>query len=214
MSTANQSANASGSRSRPQARRRAHDDAAYFGPPATGTKRAAQDRPDGEPRIKRKRVDPSSRRTERAPAAAPTASSGPPDEASSRSLIDMKALPDHVLYRYLSHFNLLPDIHPSPLLPDDPPSPHFLYSSGRNTSRALSPTVQPTPANRPRRDPKEQTRRRSSRLLEEALSRPPIMSDVADVHVVLAEIAERHLEGLPSNEIDILASFMVKTKCE
>jgi len=219
MSTANQSANTSGSRSRPQARKRAHDDAAYFGPPAPTTKRIAQERPDGEPRVKRKRVDPSStaasRRADRAAAAASAAAAAAaPEESSTRSLIDLKALPDPVLYRYLSHFNLLPDIHPSPLLPDDPPSPHFLYGTGRNNSRALSPTVLPTPANRPRRDPKEQSRRRSSRLLEEALSRPPIMSDVADVHVVLAEMAERHLEGLSINEIDTLASFMVKTKCE
>lgn len=50
---------ASGSRSRPQARKKVSDDAAYFGPPAgvvVGAKRAAPDR-DGEPRAKRKRVD-------------------------------------------------------------------------------------------------------------------------------------------------------------
>lgn len=47
-----------GSRSRPQARKKPNDDAAYFGPPPTvGTKRHAVEKVDGEPRVKRKRVD-------------------------------------------------------------------------------------------------------------------------------------------------------------
>jgi hypothetical protein len=82
------------------------------------------------------------------------------------------------------------------------------------SSRALSPLVIPTPANRPRRDPKDQSRRRSSRLLEENETRTPIMSDVADVHTLLATLAERHFQDYVVNEIDTLASFMVKTKCE
>lgn len=48
---------ASGSRSRPQARKKPNDDAAYFGPP-TASKRQAVDRAEGEPRVKRKRVEP------------------------------------------------------------------------------------------------------------------------------------------------------------
>lgn len=48
---------ASGSRSRPQARKKPSDDAAYFGPPAA-SKRQAVDRAEGEPRVKRKRVEP------------------------------------------------------------------------------------------------------------------------------------------------------------
>jgi hypothetical protein len=65
----------SGSRSRPQARKKANDDAAYFGPlGGAGTKRHAGEKADGEPRVKRKRVDASgvnmnvstgSRRTEK-----------------------------------------------------------------------------------------------------------------------------------------------------
>ena len=47
----------SGSRSRPQARKKPNDDAAYFGPP-TASKRHAVDRAEGEPRVKRKRVEP------------------------------------------------------------------------------------------------------------------------------------------------------------
>lgn len=54
-----------GSRSRPQARKKPNDDAAYFGPPpggvavglTVGAKRHASDRADGEPRVKRKRLD-------------------------------------------------------------------------------------------------------------------------------------------------------------
>lgn len=45
----------SGSRSRPQARKKPNDDAAYFG--AAGMKRQAVDRAEGEPRSKRKRVE-------------------------------------------------------------------------------------------------------------------------------------------------------------
>lgn len=49
---------ATGSRSRPQARKKVNDDAPYFGPPAgVGTKRHAIDKAEGEPRVKRKRVD-------------------------------------------------------------------------------------------------------------------------------------------------------------
>jgi hypothetical protein len=47
-----------GSRSRPQARKKVNDDAAYFGPPtAVGVKRHATDKAEGEPRVKRKKVD-------------------------------------------------------------------------------------------------------------------------------------------------------------
>lgn len=51
-----------GSRSRTQARKKVNDDATYSGPPSTtggGAKRHATDKPDGEPRVKRKRVEPS-----------------------------------------------------------------------------------------------------------------------------------------------------------
>lgn len=57
----------SGSRSRPQARKKPNDDASYFGPAlgssgAAGTKRQAADKVEGEPRGKRKRVEPVARR--------------------------------------------------------------------------------------------------------------------------------------------------------
>ena len=118
------------------------------------------------------------------------------------------------LHRYISHFNLIPLINPSHLTLADQPTPAFLLEPMARNARALSPLVIPTPANRPRRDPKDQSRRRSSRLLEENEARTPIMSDVADVHTLLATLAERHFQDYVVNEIDTLASFMVKTKCE
>lgn len=54
----------SSSRSRTQARKRISDDAAYLGPPTSiagpsGTKRHAAEKAEGEPRVKRKRVETS-----------------------------------------------------------------------------------------------------------------------------------------------------------
>ncbi|KAH7926197.1 hypothetical protein BV22DRAFT_1063441 [Leucogyrophana mollusca] len=198
----------SGSRSRPQARKKPNDDAAYFGPPAAGAKRQAADRAEGEPRVKRKRVDVSTN-------AARKAEKLPMDlEDKYSQQIEFKNMPTTALYRYLSHFNLIPMIHPSPLSAADPPAPSYLLDPFRYGSRGISPVVMTTPANRPRRDPKEQSRRRSSRLLEESQGRTPILADVAEVHAVLAEMAERHFLDHMVNEIDTLASFMVKTKCE
>ncbi|KAJ7102519.1 hypothetical protein B0H15DRAFT_898835 [Mycena belliarum] len=196
---------ATGSRSRPQARKKANDDAAYFGPPssAAGAKRHAAEKADGEPRTKRKRVDavlaPAHRR----------------DDADARvSLVEFIKMPTPVLYRYLTQFDLVPAVYPSPLLASDPPAPLALESSAaRQASRAPSPPAA-TPANRPRRESKEQTtRRRSSRLVEEeAGTRPPILADMDELHGVLAGMAERHFRDLASisgrDEVDTLATFM------
>ncbi|KAH7884012.1 hypothetical protein F5I97DRAFT_1633940 [Phlebopus sp. FC_14] len=195
---------ASGSRSRPQARKKPNDDAAYFGPPSTATKRLAVDRADGEPRVKRKRVESTARNMDK-PAA---------DAEEDRSCIDFKGIPTTTLHRYISHFSIIPVIHPSPLTAADPPAPSFLLEPARHSSRGLSPLVVPTPANRPRREPKDQSRRRSSRLLEENEVRTPILADVAEVHTILANIAEKHFQEDMVNEIDTLAAFMVKTKSE
>ena len=51
-----------GSRSRTQSRKKVNDDAAYFGPPASNVsmssaKRQAPDKAEGEPKVKRKRVE-------------------------------------------------------------------------------------------------------------------------------------------------------------
>ncbi|KAG6857667.1 hypothetical protein H0H87_010236 [Tephrocybe sp. NHM501043] len=62
MSVSAPQVSASGSRSRPQARKKPNDDASYFAPVASGSgagaKRHAMDKADGEPRGKRKRIDP------------------------------------------------------------------------------------------------------------------------------------------------------------
>ena len=98
---------------------------------------------------------------------------------------------------------------------DDPPPPSILLDPTRQTSRGLTPLAIHTPGHRPRRDPKDQSRRRSSRLLEENESRTPVLADIAEVHTILAAIADKHFQQEhPVNEIDTLASFMVKTKCE
>ncbi|KAJ6569554.1 hypothetical protein B0H19DRAFT_1257181 [Mycena capillaripes] len=198
---------ATGSRSRPQARKKVNDDAAYFGPPLTGTgaKRHAADKVDGEPRVKRKRVDPA--------LAVAAANRRDLDSSETRvSLVEFIKMPTPVLYRYLTQFDLVPPVYPSPLLANDPPPPASLDNPMRQTSRAPSPPPT-TPANRPRRESKDQTRRRSSRLVEEETpTRPPILADLDELHGVLAGIAERHFRELASingrEEVDTLASFM------
>ncbi|KAJ7771934.1 hypothetical protein DFH07DRAFT_211506 [Mycena maculata] len=195
---------ATGSRSRPQARKKANDDAAYFGPPTTtGAKRHAADKVEGEPRVKRKRADP---------ALAVATSRRDMDPDSRVSLVEFIKMPTPVLYRYLTQFDLVPPVYPSPLLASDPPPPAALDNPLRQPSRAPSPPPA-TPANRPRRESKEQTRRRSSRLVEEEMStRPPILADLDELHSVLAGIAERHFRDMASingrEEVDTLASFM------
>ena len=118
----------------------------------------------------------------------------------------------HALHRYMTQFDIVPQIYPSPVLPDDPPAPLLLGGAGRTVSRAPSPTTSQTPANRPRRESRD-SHRRSSRLLEEDLPyRTPTLADVADLHGVLAKIVEKHFrESLSINgreEVDTLASFM------
>ncbi|KAF7340161.1 hypothetical protein MVEN_01934600 [Mycena venus] len=219
---------ATGSRSRPQARKKVNDDAAYFGPPiaSAGAKRHAADKADGEPRVKRKRVDANAL----AAAAAASNRSRDLDGDSRVSLVEFIKMPTPgafgavvvneldfergrtVLYRYLTQFDLVPSVYPSPLLANDPPPPMSLDNPARQGSRAPSPPAT-TPANRPRRESKDQTRRRSSRLVEEGTpSRPPILADLDELHDVLAGIAERHFRDLASingrEEVDTLASFM------
>lgn len=122
-------------------------------------------------------------------------------------------MPTTTLHRYLIQYNIVPRVFPSPLSPEDPPAPSYLADPERQTSRPPSPPPV-TPANRPRRDPKEaQIRRRSSRLLEEdPHSRVPILADIAEVHDVLASIVERHFREVISvssrDEVDTLAAFM------
>lgn len=122
-------------------------------------------------------------------------------------------MPMHVLQRYLIQFNIVPMVYPSPLSQDDPPAPSSLADPYRQPSGPPSPPAH-TPANRPRRETKEtQTRRRSSRLIdEEPRARAPILSDKVELHRVLASIVERHFRETTSingrEEVDMLAAFM------
>ena len=126
--------------------------------------------------------------------------------------VEFQKMPTQILYRYMAQFDIVPSVYPSPLSPEDPPAPPSLVDSQRQQSRPPSPIL--TPANRPRRDPKDsQGRRRSSRLLEEEIrNRTPILADVGEVHNILASIVGRHFKELTSingrEEVDTLAAFM------
>jgi len=219
----------SSSRSRTQARKKANDDAPYFGPPSSNAgpsslKRQAADKVDGEPRMKRKRTEPANS----------TMANGKKDpveseprkslvrvftsyvadnKADSHLQVEFQKMPTSMLHRYMVQFDIVPRMYPSPLSIEDPPAPSFLADPELQHARAPSPPAL-TPANRPRRDPKEsQTRRRSSRLLEEEpRTRVPILADVAELHNVLASIVEQHFREVTTingrEEVDTLAAFM------
>ncbi|KAL0945555.1 hypothetical protein HGRIS_014716 [Hohenbuehelia grisea] len=237
-----QAAGSSGSRSRPQARKKVADDAAYFAPGGhtsainssaaggpsggaggAGTKRHAAERAEGEPRVKRKRVDAGAAAAGSAVAnTAATRKEGDAYGEGKAILVDFGTLPSSVLYRYLTQFDLIPHIYPAPWTADDPPPPSALEHS-RHASRGPSPPPQNTPANRPRRDVplnhgllagSGEMRRRSLRLAEDE-GPPPraaIMADVLELQAVLAGVADRHFREQLSisgrEEVDTLASFM------
>ncbi|OCH88980.1 hypothetical protein OBBRIDRAFT_794719 [Obba rivulosa] len=230
-------------RSRPQnARKKANmggDDAAYHGPASTGsgvgTKRAAVDKADGEPRVKRKRIEPAGSGVGGS-AAANASSSAAVGSGDSRrleriegdrdgriSLIDFTTMSTAMLQQYLSHFDLVPEVDPSPLSADDPPPPSSLLRPRAHVHRHLStaspgpPNTLPiTPANRPRRDPAN--RRRSLRLVEDERGNVPavvpVLADVGEVHSALATLAQRHFREQPVREIDTIASFLCAVKAK
>ncbi|KAJ7071570.1 hypothetical protein C8F01DRAFT_1111083 [Mycena amicta] len=188
-------------RARPGGRKKVqHDDAAYFSA-ASGMKRQAAERAEGEPRTKRKRLVDNSA----------LAQAANRDDGRS-SLVEFVKMPTPVLYRYLAHFDLVPLVDPSPITALDPPPPASLDRQQQQHSRAPSP--QPSSANRQRH---HHTRRRSSRLLDDdSVGRPPIMADIDQLHNVLAAVAERHfaeLTGLSGREeVETLASFMCEVE--
>jgi hypothetical protein len=127
--------------------------------------------------------------------------------------MDFSTLPVDAVHRYLAQYDLIPAVHPSPLSAHDPPAPPSLLEPIGESSRGPSPPAVNTLANRPRREQREQNRRRSSRLLEEeGRVRTPVLADVAEVESVLAGIAQRHFEGQVVKELDNLASFMCAVK--
>ncbi|KAH9855850.1 hypothetical protein C2E23DRAFT_866478 [Lenzites betulinus] len=199
------------------------DDAAYHA--AAGTKRGAPDRADGDrERAKRKRLDAS------AASVGPQTHAGSSGNAGERedriSLIDFAALPTDALHRYLAHFDLIPDLDPSPLGVEDPGPPVSLLKPKshlpphghalRQTSTASpGPVPTGTAVNRARRDAGG-SRRRSSRLVEEdrVPAPSPVYGDIGEVDGMLAAIAERHFREQEVQEVDTLAAFMcaVQTK--
>ncbi|KAF8665164.1 hypothetical protein AX16_000629 [Volvariella volvacea WC 439] len=207
MSTPGPAAASTSSRSRPQARRKPNDDASYNGPPIAsgsgGTKRQAHDRVDGEPRVKRKRVEPP-------PVVAPSTSRRENDEGQKSSLVEFAKLPTSVLHAYLMSYDIVPLVYPSPLTANDPPPPSALDHPYRPPAPPSPPPLL-TPANRPRRDPTGASRRRSSRLMDDDpyRGRQPVLADIDHVHTILAGIVERHFREMNSvREVDTLASFM------
>ena len=127
--------------------------------------------------------------------------------------VEFKGMPTAMLYGYIAHFDLTPTVIPSPLSAEDPPPPFYLQDPNRYGSRAPTPLANVTPANRPRRESKEQSRRRSSRLLDDR-NRTPILTDVREFNQVLAAIAEKHFRETNVKEVDTLASFMCSIKAK
>lgn len=228
------------SRSRPQAaRKRAQplaDDAAYHGSTSVGgagTKRVAAERVEGEPRVKRKRVDASgiasgSANMSMASGASLSASANAArrdrmgsDGEGKLSLVDFSALPTSALHEYLVQYDLVPEIDPSPLTADDPPPPSSLLRPRIHARRHVStaspgPSLPVTPANRPRRD--LGSRRRSARLVEDDQmsdqSVIPILADLDELHTVLAKVAERHFREHTVKEVDALSTFMCAVRAK
>ncbi|EAU92932.1 hypothetical protein CC1G_03719 [Coprinopsis cinerea okayama7 len=201
---------ASASRARTQARKKVNDDASYFGPSTStggaGAKRQAVDKLDGEPRTKRKRAEPAAQLAAKKDAVV--------EVEPKLSLVEFNKMSTQVLYRYMTQFDIIPPVSPSPLSAEDPPYPGALADPQRQMSRPPSPPPSQTPANRPRRESREQSqRRRSSRLLDEDLPyRTPVLAEIGDLHNVLASIVEKHFREVMSingrEEVDTLASFM------
>jgi hypothetical protein len=123
-------------------------------------------------------------------------------------------MPPEALYRYLAHYDIIPRVHPSPLGPDDPSPPAWLLHPELVSARQSPPPV--TAANRPRRDPKESSRRRASRALaeEELAPRDPVLADKQELHIVLADMAQRHFRDAHVKEVDTLAAFMCTVKAK
>lgn len=140
--------------------------------------------------------------------------------------VDFSTLPTDALHRYLACFNLIPEVVPSPLTAEDPGPPSSLLKSREDTAphgHALrrTSTASPGPggsgtgASRGRRDGGA-NRRRSSRLVEDERQggAPAVYSDLGEVEVVLATLAERHFRENEVKEVDTLTAFMCAVKAK
>ncbi|KAI9460200.1 hypothetical protein BJY52DRAFT_1118477 [Lactarius psammicola] len=200
---------------RPLAARKRPNDLALFSsvPSVPSVKRQATDRVESEQR-KRKRVEPAVQGPSQLGLRIDRPQEKQNEDPPVVSVMDFTTLPMDALHRYLVQYDLIPVVHPSPLtVHDPPPPPSLLEPTTRSSSRGVSPPAVTTPANRPRRESREQTRRRSSRFLEEEVRmRTPVLADVGEVQTVLASIAQRHFESQVVREVDSLASFMCAVK--
>lgn len=135
------------------------------------------------------------------------------------SQVDFSAIPIEMLNAYLNKYDIVPSIYPSPASVLDPPPPAHLVNPPMYMRRSLSPPLSSagiTPANRPRRDPAkakaDQSRRRSSRLLEEGLGwrdrRSPILADACEAHGAIATIVQRHYDQQVIRESDAITQFV------
>ncbi|TFL06249.1 hypothetical protein BDV98DRAFT_143662 [Pterulicium gracile] len=199
----------SSSRSRPQQRKKQTDDAAYIGASATGVKRQAPERADGEPRQKRKKLEPifavaasSSRRAD--------SSNESKAESDKAAALSFMTLPVETLYAYLSQHDIIPGIYPAPNSVQDPPPPSS-FEDPVQQSFITGGGHAGAPVNRPRRDGGKEGRRRSLRLQEDDFAtRPPILADLRELHAVMARLVEKHLttQSNSTREVDTLAGFM------
>ena len=105
----------------------------------------------------------------------------------------------------------VPVLYPSPCSIENPPLPSSLLNTQGGVPRMSSPVSTTTPANRPKRDPKDANRRRSSRLQEEDARsrRAPILADAESVRDVLATLSERHFEKQGIREGDAVQQFLL-----
>lgn len=224
------------SRGRPAPRKKPSDDAAYFGPSTSTLKRPATERPEPDNRVKRKRIDgPGTASGFREPldmenriSLVRRLHSLPPLPALTSTKVEFEKMPTPTLYRYLMTYNIIPAISPSPLGPEDPPSPASLGLPPAGRQPSPAPSVASTARDRDNNAKEKDTngikdgkdkdslaaRRRSSRLIEDEQppTRMPIRADVQELHNVLASIADRHFRDSLSvtsrEEVDTLASFM------
>lgn len=129
------------------------------------------------------------------------------------SQMDFAALPPTILHKYLIAWDLVP---PMRLLSSHtPPLPASLMIAHARATSPEPSLTNTTPANRPRRDLKDATKRRSSRLAEEERLQDSIavMADVQGTHQVFATMAERHFQqrttaSVTAKEVEILTGFL------
>lgn len=209
------------SRARPQARRKLNvtaDDAAYHGvlPGSAGTKRAAVEKPEGEPRVKRKRVEASG--TAGASGVATSGGRKAADKgqeverkclvsgcfvavnsfkrvtervvcpmSDGPNQVDFTKLPLEALYRYLIEYDIVPDLDPLPTTAYDPPPPSSLLKPRAQRGSTASPAPQLPPT--PANRPRRELSASTSRRRSSRLlddDRRP------SVTPVLADVGEVH----------------------